>query len=76
MQLLNNKFDEVTQEEILMIEGGGWLEAAQVFAGVVIVAASPIVAVASSAVLTPAGGVTAGGATASLGLSLIGAGVH
>jgi len=76
MKLLNDKFNEVTQEEMLMIEGGGWLEAVQVFVGVVLVAASPAVGVASSIVSTPVGGALAGGATASLGLSLIGGGVH
>lgn len=76
MELLNNKFNEVTQEEMLMIEGGGWKEAGQVFVGTLIVAASPVVAVISSAIATPVVGVVAGGTAASLGLSLIGAGVH
>lgn len=76
MQLVNNKFNEITQEEMLMVEGGGLVEAAQVFAGTVLVAVSPAVAVGASIISTPVGGAVAGGGTAGLGLTLIGAGVH
>lgn len=42
--VLNNGFFEMSQHEIEMVEGGGWLQAGAVFIGGVAVAWSPVVA--------------------------------
>ena len=59
--VLINGFCEMSQEEILFVEAGGWLEAGAVFVGTVSLAFSPVVAF----VCPPAAG---GMALAGLGL--------
>lgn len=41
---LNNGFQTIMQDEMEMIEGGGWLQAGAVFIGGVAVAWSPVMA--------------------------------
>ncbi len=74
--ILSNKFCELNMDEVELINGGGVKQAAQVFAGGVLVAWSPVAAVGASIVGTPVAGAVAGGGTLGLGLTLIGAGTH
>lgn len=74
--VLNNGFCEMTFDEMLEIDGGGWKQCVQVFAGTILVAWTPVIGIGAGIVGTPIAGVTAAGGSLGLGLSLIGAGTH
>ena len=74
--VLNNGFSTLSFDEMIRIDGGGWLEFGQVFLGTVLVSISPAVAVGAGIIATPPAGVAAGLSTLGLGLNLIGAGTH
>lgn len=67
-KLINNGFCEMTENEMLELEGGGIWEALKAFAGGILVGVSPIVGVA--------GGGFAGAGVFGFGLSLIGSSGH
>lgn len=69
-------FEELNHNEMERINGGGALEAAQAFAGCVLVGVSPAVGVGVSIIGTPIAGVSAGGGCAAVGLGLIGSACH
>lgn len=73
---LSNGFCEMSQDEIMTVDGGGFWEAIKVFTGGVAVGLSPFVGVCVGIAAGPIAGVSAGGGCASLGLSLIGSACH
>lgn len=70
-------FASLSMGEMMSIDGGGYVgRALQATAGTILIAVSPVVAVAAGVVATPAGGAFAGMACLGFGLSLVGKATH
>ena len=75
--VMTDGFAELSANEMMNVDGGGWREVGYAFGGTLLVAWAPVAGIATgiatSAVATPVGGaaagVTVGGGMASLGFS-------
>ncbi len=65
--VMTKGFCELSENEMMDLDGGGWKEAGYAFAGTVLVGISPAVGVASGVFGTPVAGVAAGFGVASVG---------
>lgn len=73
---VNERFSNLSIEEMELIDGGGAWQVAKIFTGSVMVAVSPVVGIGTGIVGGPIAGITAGGGCFSVGSSLIGSGLH
>lgn len=64
--VLNSNFSEISYNEMELIEGGGWREFGYAMGGTLLIAGSPIVA------LAPGGGWVAAGTMLGGGIAMIG----
>ena len=70
-------FEALDNRALFVVDGGGRTgDALMATAGAVLVAWSPVVAVAGSVVATPAAGICSGMSMCGLGLSMIGNATH
>lgn len=73
---MTNGFINLSQDEIMEIDGGSVINTIKGITGGILIAWSPIIGVAAGVVGTPVGGVLAGSGTLSLGLTLLGQATH
>nr|MBQ4456731.1 hypothetical protein [Clostridia bacterium] len=77
MTLNMGAFEAIDNNEMFAVNGGGQVnDALKITVGAVLVAWSPVIAIAGSIVATPVGGVLAGVGVCGMGLALIGSGTH
>lgn len=75
-EVMTNGFCLLSEQEMNLIDGGGWVEAGQAFLGTVLIGCSPAIGVGVGIIAGPIAGVAAGAGAAAAGSSLIGAAAH
>lgn len=75
-EVMTNGFCLLSEQEMNLIDGGGWVEAGQAFLGIVLIGISPAVGIGVGIAAGPIAGVAAGVAVAAAGSSLIGSAAH
>jgi hypothetical protein len=75
-EVMKDGFNSLSDQEMNLIDGGGWVEVGQAFVGSVLIGLSPVIGVGAGLTGGPVVGIAAGLGIASIGSNLIGAAAH